>query len=211
MALSPTSEDTVNALWKHIAELHEEWKVLIELFGVSQEQSDLLNSSAGAFFETVYRTLMRDILLGISRLTDPLTTVGKDNLVLERLTGLPEVHMAQPLLSSVSAKLDEVKSLAVPIRDYRNKYLAHLDLGAALAPSPEVLPGIKRPDVEGVLLAMADLFNLISQPLRDTTVVFKDVAIMGGHRALLKCLDDARVLRSLPFEQRRQARQRAHG
>lgn len=167
MPLSPESEKVVEALWKHITELHAEWKSLLQLFGVSQAQSDFLNKVAGAFFDTVYQTLIRDILLGISRLTDPLSTAGKDNLVLERLATLPEVQADSALSTKVAVKLSEVKGKATSIRDYRNKYLAHLDLAASLGPGSDVLPGIKRLDIDAVLDGFADLFNLIEQALRE--------------------------------------------
>lgn len=206
MTLSPDSEKLVDALWKHITELHAEWKSLLHLFGVSQAQSDSLNKVAGAFFDTVYRTLIRDILLGISRLTDPLSTVGKDNLVLERLAALPEVQADSALSSKVAAKLREVKVKAASIRDYRNKYLAHLDLAASLGPGSDVLPGIKRQDIDAVLEGFADLFNLIEQTLRDSTVMFKEVSIHGGPQSLLRHLQDAQSWRALPFAERRRPR-----
>ena len=207
MALSEDSTRIVDALWNHITELHAEWKIVTELFGGGQEQADLINATAGGFFDTVYRTLMRDILLEVSRLTDPLATAGKDKLVLERLALLPEVQAVDGLAARVSAKLADVKSQAASIRDYRNKYLAHLDLAVTIGPSSDVLPSITRQDIDGVLAAVSDLFNLIEQPLRDSTVLFKEVSIHGGPRALLKRLDEARSWRSLPFEERERWRQ----
>ena len=63
MALSSDSERIVDAIWNHIAELHAEWRILLELFGATQAQSESLNRVAGVFFDTVYRTLIRDVLL----------------------------------------------------------------------------------------------------------------------------------------------------
>lgn len=202
MALSHNSARIVDALWNHITELHAELKTLLQLFGVTQEQSDFLNKAAGAFFDTVYRTLIRDILLGISRLTDPLATAGKDNLVLARLELLPEVTADAALSAKVSAKLADVKTKAGPIRDYRNKYLAHLDLAVSIAPGSEVLPGIRRQDIDAVLEAISELFNLIEQNLRDRTVMFKDVSIIGGAESLLRHLEDAQSWRRLPPTER---------
>jgi len=120
---------------------------------------------------------------------------------------LPEVQAVDGLAARVSAKLADVKSQAASIRDYRNKYLAHLDLAVTIGPSSDVLPSITRQDIDGVLAAVSDLFNLIEQPLRDSTVLFKEVSIHGGPRALLKRLDEARSWRSLPFEERERWRQ----
>jgi len=207
LPLSEESEKVFDALWKHITELHAEWKSLLQLFGVSQAQSDFLNKFAGAFFDTVYRTLIRDILLGISRLTDPLSTARRDNLVLERLATLPEVQEDSALSSKVAAKLSEVKAKATSIRDYRNKYLAHLDLEASLGSGSDVLPGIRRQDIDAVLDGFADLFNLIEQALRGSTVMFNEVAINGGPESLLRHLEDAQSWKGLPLAERRRLRQ----
>ncbi|MBI4537085.1 MAG: hypothetical protein HY712_03910 [candidate division NC10 bacterium] len=200
---SAESAATLDALEDYITELHEEWKILLELFAAGDETSKLLNDTAGALFETLYRVLIRDILLGVARLTDPLKTAGKDNLVLERVTLLPEV-VADTALSRAAAEiLDEIKALATPFRDYRNKYLAHLDLPTSLSPSGDVLPGIKRQDVDAVVTAFAKLFNRVDGPLRDRHVVFKDVTIFGGPNSLLRACDDARTWRSVPASERR--------
>ena len=198
MPLSIDSTKILEALKHHITELHAEWKTLQELFGVSEEQSDLLNKSAGGFFNTVYDTLIRDILLGVARLTDPLSTAGKDNLVLERLTLLPEVAADANLLAKVKTQLLTVKDHAAPIRDYRNKYLAHLDLAASLGLGPDVLPGIRRETIDAVLQSTADLFNIV----QGTTIVFKWTTIPGGPDVLLRRLKDAQSWRALPFYER---------
>lgn len=211
MALSKDSEILLDKLWDHITELHAEWKTLLQLFAASPAQGDCLKRVAGAFFDTVYRTLIRDILLGVSRLTDPMATSGKDNLVLERLQTLPEVEADEALSANVAAGLADVKAKAASIRDYRNKYLGHLDLAASLGPERDVLPGIKRQDIDGVLNGISDLFNLIEQNLRQRTVMFDEVSIIGGAKALLQHLEDAQAWRRVPAVERRRLSQLNQG
>ncbi len=211
MALSEDSTRVVDALWNHVSELHAEWKTLMQLFGVSAEQSQHLNTVAGALFDTVYRALLRDVLLGISRLTDALKTGGKDNLVLERLQLLGEVEADAALSATVAEKIADVRVKASSIRDYRNKYVAHLDLVAALGPGSSVLPGINRSDVDAALEAMADVFNAVEQGLRDRTVMFKDISIIGGAESLLRHLEDAQSWRGLPRSKRLRLTRFVHG
>ena len=209
MAISAGSEAILHSLQGYVTELHEEWKTLIALFGSGDQTVQLLNKTAGALFETVYRTLMRDILLGVARLTDPLQTAGQDNLVLERLTLLPEVCADPSIRASVAAKLVDVKNKAKSFREYRHKYLAHLDLPTSLAPTGDVLPGIKREDVDGVLEEIATLFNMVDGPLRGRHVMFKDVAVHGGTPHLLRALEDAQALKELPLAERARLRKLA--
>lgn len=208
MAISPGSKAVVESLSNHITELHAEWKVLLQLYGVGKERTDFLFGVAGSFFDTVYRTLIRDILLGIARLTDPARTgpktkkkgavKPKTNLVLERLARLPEVRTHSELLAAVRAKLAEIKTKSAAIRDYRNKYLAHLDLRAALGPTSDVLPGIKRQDIQAVLDDFAELFNFVGSRLGEPAIMFTNVSLIGGPKALVKHLEDAKTWRSLP-------------
>lgn len=65
--------------------LHAKWIVLNQLFDGSEEKVKLLNRSVSFFFGIVPRSFFKDTMLGISRLTDPSTTAGKDNLSLEKL------------------------------------------------------------------------------------------------------------------------------
>ncbi len=199
---SSESAAILDSLKGYITELHEEWATLKELFASGDDTVKLLNDTASALFETIYHVLIRDILLGIARLTDPLKTGNKDNLVLERISQLPEV-MADPSLVSASSKiLVEINALATPFRDYRNKHLAHLDLPTALKPSGEVIPGIKLQDIDAVLAAFANLFNIVDGPLRDRPVLFEYIMIMGGPKSLIRACADSRTWRSLPLSER---------
>jgi hypothetical protein len=195
---SPESVAILDALEGYVTELHSEWKTLLELFAAGEETTKLLNDAAPALFDTLYRVLIRDILLGVARLTDPLKTAGKDNLVLERLALLPEVVVDAELADAAAKELAIIKSLAQPFRDYRNKYLAHLDLPTSLAPTGDVLPGIKRDDVDAILAEFAKLFNRIDGPLRDRYVLFKNVAEIGGATSLIKAFQDSRTWRAVP-------------
>jgi hypothetical protein len=81
--------------------------------------------------------------------------------VLERICGLAEVVVEPVLAAAANEQLARIRAVAKPIRDYRNKYLAHLDLPTALQPTGDVIPGIKREDVDAFLEAAAWLFNRV--------------------------------------------------
>ena len=198
MALSAESAKLVEAIENQITELHTEWKMLLQLFGVSREQSEFLKEVAGGFFETVYNTFVRDILLGIARLTDPCSTHRKDNLVLKRLTGLAELRANPELLAKVTAKLADVNSKVGAIRDYRHKSLAHLDLVSSLEPGSDVLPGITRQDIDTVLKGFEELLHLVELNFRGTSSDIKKAVLFGGAEDLLSHLKDARSWRGLP-------------
>ncbi len=208
MVVSAESEAVLSALHDYISEVHQEWKTLIELFGSGEVRANLLHRTANGFFDTVYQVLLRDVLLGIARLCDPLKTAGQDNLVLERLLQLPEVLAAEDLLATVTDQFAGVKAQAKPFREYRHKYLAHLDLLTSVQALDDAA-GFKREDVESMLAAIAKLFNMVDGPARDRYVLFDKVATVGGTGHLVVALEDAEGFAELPLRDRQRLRQLA--
>jgi hypothetical protein len=203
VVVSAESEAVLSALHDHITEVHQEWKTLIELYASGDARAKLLHRAAGGFFDTVYHALLRDVLLGIARLSDPLKTGGKDNLVLERLLQLPEVVGDAALCGTVTNQFAEVKERAVPFREYRNKYLAHLDLLTSVEAREEA-DSVTTDDIVSMLAAIAKLFNMVDGPLRDRYVLFDKVATVGGTGHLLVALEDAEGFAELsPLERYR--------
>ena len=61
-------------LWKDLTWLHFEWRQYVELFGFHESRIAIMNESAPRFFWSLDRVLWQDILLSISRLSDPSAT-----------------------------------------------------------------------------------------------------------------------------------------
>jgi hypothetical protein len=204
-ALSPESTAILDAVKNQLIELHSTYRTLIDLFGVSVEQSELLQEAAPMMFDTAYRVLLRDVVLGITRLTDPLQTAGKHNLVFERLVNLPEVQADSKIRASVEKKLGEVQGRSEPFRSHRDKYLAHLDLPKVIDPN-DVVQEFPRKNVEALLVAMADVYNRVVRPLLDEETRFDMISIQGGAPALVRAIEESRFWRSLPGSERSRLR-----
>ena len=101
------------------------------LFVESQDRVRFLNViTGGAFLYDVQQLLWDDLMLCVSRLTDPQKTAGHENLSVGLLPLLPEVKADGVLLSEVKQLVDAVVQSAEPCREYRNKRISHLDLDA---------------------------------------------------------------------------------
>lgn len=135
--------------------LHWKWGEYVILFGSRPERIDLLNEAAGAFFRLVQDNLLEGILLHIARLTDPKQSAGKKNLTLHRLPilGVP----------NAKARIDECSENAKFARDWRNRHIAHRDLGIALGENSkkkaEPLPPANQPAVQKCLDSIAKVLN----------------------------------------------------
>src|SRR5258708_12709460 len=110
--------------------------MLMGLFGGGERTEILLNDTAGAFFESIYQVLMRDFVFSVSALTDPTKTAGKNNLVIAQVCQLPEGIANRTLAAEVARLLEKGRLRIGPLRDYRNKYVAHLDLERLRASPP---------------------------------------------------------------------------
>lgn len=101
------------------------------LFVESQNRVKFLNViTGGAFLYDVQQLLWDDLMLCVSRLTDPRKTARHENLAVGLLPLLPEVQADQVLLSKIKQLVDTAIQSAEPCRQYRNKRISHLDLDA---------------------------------------------------------------------------------
>jgi hypothetical protein len=159
-----------SALWQEVAWVHAKWAEYVELFGTNPERIELLNNTAPQFFRVVEDSLWEDILLHLSRLTDSPRSMGKDNLSVRRL----------PLITSLkssSVPIDALVAAALVAtdftRDWRNRKLAHGDLGLALGLPVQPLAPASRLAVKDALQSLVVVLNAISQKYLNSQTMFQ--------------------------------------
>lgn len=119
--------EVFTALQDEVFWLHAKWNIHRQLFGTSEERIDLLNDFGPDLFQIIYDSLLNDVLLTMSRLTDPATSFKKENLTLSRLTNMIEEIDRKKLLTELTALQDRTDE---PFRRLRNRVIAHNDLAA---------------------------------------------------------------------------------
>ena len=177
-----------HALWNELAWLYSKWGEYEELFGKKPSRIELINKVAGHFFRIVQDSLWEDCLLHIARLTDPPKSAGKENLSIRRLPDLIE----EDVLKRKVAELVEISiDKAEFCRDWRNRRIAHKDLGLALSTGAEPLKPASQAKVKEALRAISDVMNAISAHYMDSTTFYEGVGgSPGGAISLLYVLDD---------------------
>ena len=132
---SVTTEKTaklVNALGEQWAEGAQRLDLLVKLFGEAKHV-ELLNLVGGELFADIQRVLQDDLVLRVSRLTDPQSSGGgKDNLTIQRLPALCE---RDELRKEVQEQVDAAVRAASTAREHRNQRISHTDLTYALGDS----------------------------------------------------------------------------
>src|SRR5687767_2404941 len=86
-----------NLLYHELALQVDLWKQYQHLYMSSPQRVTLLNEHAKWFFATVQRAYLNELILGISRLTDPSSDSHGKNVVLEALLSDSRV-IAKPAL-----------------------------------------------------------------------------------------------------------------
>ncbi|MHC4674500.1 MAG: AbiU2 domain-containing protein [Planctomycetota bacterium] len=190
-----------HALWNELAWLYMKWGEYVEIFGSKPSRVELVNQAAGQFFRIVHDVLWENSLLHIARLTDPPKSVGKDNLTIRRL---PDLIDDENVRENVTELINDAVGKADFCRDWRNRHIAHKDLGLAMKNGVEPLKPASRAKAKESLSSISDVLNAVSNHYMDSTTMFEGVASGKGAVSLLYILDDG-----LRAEKERQDRRKS--
>jgi AbiU2 len=156
-------------LWHDVTWLHLKWFEFRELFGTKPSRVDLMNETAPTFFSHLEDVVWNDVLLHLSRLTDPPATRGRQNLTFRRF---PPLVARLPIRDAIHAALDKVDSVSRFARDWRDRRLAHRDFRHAQDPAARPLASASRASVETALNAVRELMQIPEGHYRDTEVAY---------------------------------------
>jgi hypothetical protein len=129
------------------------------LFEFNESRLELMKETALNFFSTVQYLLWNEFIIGIGRFTDPENTINHDNLSLNMIPALAqrENWVFTPEMENL---LTNANKRSKPIKEWRNKRVAHRDFGTAtINHSP--LSKITLEMVESVYQPITDLLSKI--------------------------------------------------
>ena len=166
--------------------LHLKWSDYTILFGTKQQRIELLNSAAPAFFNLIQDTMWENLLVHICRLMDPPKSHGKPNLTLQCLPQLVNLE-ARP---DVEKHLEFAKSRCAFASDWRNRRIAHRDLGLALKEA-EPLAAASRIKVKDALESIGAVLNAVKLRYTGSTASYDPIfSGRGNAMSLLHVLRD---------------------
>lgn len=176
-----------HALWNELAWLYSKWEEYVELFGTKPSRIELVNKVAGHFFRIVQDSLWESCLLHIARLTDPPKSAGKENLTIKKL---PSLITDEKIKKNLSELIEVAVEKADFCRDWRNRHIAHKDLGLAMKTGAEPLKPASRAAVKEVLSSISNVLNAVSGHHMDSTTMFEGSRGSENAVSLLYVLDD---------------------
>ena len=188
--------EELKEVFEHIKELltylNIRWIIYKQMYGTNAYRLELLNNTASNTFSELQWLVMDNMVLSLSKLTDPARMRGHSNLSLpylhEEIIKLKEEKLSEEL----SAILEELDSSVENFRKIRNKRIAHTDLAVAVDDNSP-LPGVSRADINKALELVMDFLNTIELHYFDSTTRY-DMTILpltNDGRALLIWLQKA--------------------
>lgn len=180
--LGPTLGPLYHALDNEVIWLHAKWLEYRKLYAESQERVDLLNETAGFFFQLIKDVLWKDILLHIARLTDRPEIGKSENLTLRRL---PDVVPDQCLADELQKLVDDALARSQFARKWRNKRIAHKDLSLAIDDKASPLPGVSRAHIEQALASFRRILNRLHASYLGGAVAYERFSTNRDADALL--------------------------
>ena len=179
---------TRKQLWNEIVLVQEAWGQYSSLFVEDANRVELLNVCDGRFFNVVQRVLLREVLLGISRLTDPVKQGKCDNIVVSSLLWDPAVDKHDGLREELETAVARAIKSAESIRTHRNKYIAHLDAETALSNKSVILPRIQVESVNAAIRDISSAYNVHSIRIHEMHS-FSDICAEENSISLIRILE----------------------
>lgn len=189
MSQIPSPIDEIfQELKTEITWLHGRWIIYRQLFAHSEKRIDLLNECASAFFRIVQDVILDDVLVTLSKLTDPAHSRKHANLSLEQLQKRVEAQGEAQLVATLRKLLDDLHSKCQVIRLHRDKRLAHLDLTRAIQSASNPLPGISRQMIEDAIKLVREYMNTIEIHYTKSETGYEHFIISSDGDALVTVL-----------------------
>lgn len=199
--LGPGLGKIYNSLWNELAWLHIKWNEYRELYGTSPKRINLLNSAAPLFFRIVQDNLWEEVLLSLTRLTDPPKSRGKGNLTINAIPELIQEDLFRETLIRLTSEATQKAEFA---RDWRNRHIAHRDVKIALGDEIKPLSPASRQKIGEAIKALDEIMNAVSQKYFNSTIMFDVIQPSEGAVSLLYIIRDG-----LNAELQRQERMRS--
>ena len=183
--------DIFGHLKGELVELHQSFKEFRNLY-LSQAKVELLNKTAPVFFARHQAILANELVLSISRLTDPTQTGSQanGNLTIACLLDDQVRANAPKLFTSLELQWRELSKNSMPVRALRNKRIAHTDLAARLTPQSSLGKDVTTARLREILAQMVTFLNAFEFHFTDVTTAYDGILEYGDEGDLVQYLRD---------------------
>jgi hypothetical protein len=197
MKKQPPNEvaEVFEALDRDLIWMHVRMQWYKELFHSGSGRLALLDEIASVFFVTLQIILHDDIVLAVSRITDPAEIAGYENMTLDQLVIRLEASGETRLAQKLQADLAALRAHCAPIRERRNKRVAHRDLDRSLRDSKKRLPHVDVQMMESALESISGFINEVSVYYGGPETIYENAGSQSGADTLVEHLKEAAYVR----------------
>lgn len=179
------------SLYNEITWLTIKWNEFKELFADKESRVEIMNESAPFFFMTIQKVLSENIMLGIARLTDPPKTGRRKNITLKAFLDFIQEESTR---KQFQIHLDQVDLDASFARDWRNRWIAHMDHELATDPKIKPLEPASKEKLRIAIESIHEIYNKAEEAFLNTTTSFKFLSTHKGALSLLIRVEDGLLL-----------------
>lgn len=190
MQLDAEGKDLLDFLEKRMFWLRIRWGNYETLYGHTAARIELLNDAAPGFFFIFQEVLFDEISMDLCRLTD----TSKQSATIREMVKKLKAFKSEPKYKTVAKLVAEIERLIKPLRAYRNKVMAHLDLHATLKAyktKVHVVDPATRAQISTLLDLFGKLLNAISDLLGEAPCYFDHYPLDGDADQLLNLIKGA--------------------
>lgn len=189
-----------NSIYNEVVWMSFKWAEYVELFATKQSRLAILNGSAPFFFYLTQKTLWNDILLGISRITDPATTKRKKEIKKNiTLQALPPLIKDIDFKHIIIIKKDAILEQITYAKDWRNRHIAHKDFDISTQSPAVQFEKASKNKIDKSFFLLQEIINLFQKKYFNSTTIFKRSSI-GGSIPLIRILDYGITYRNEMYE-----------
>ena len=124
-------DSALDLVFEHGLQMSYRWKIFCQLFDSGPENISALNERGGNVFELLQRLILDDLMLSLSRLTDPAVSGKNKNASLRNFLEKAKPRLSGAVIAEVESLQSKLDGLVRNVRVHRDKSLAHSDLNHA--------------------------------------------------------------------------------
>ncbi|WP_404305916.1 AbiU2 domain-containing protein [Neorhodopirellula lusitana] len=178
--------------------IHGKWNMYRQLFGFSKSRVDLLNESSQAFFAVLQPLWIDYLVLEICKLTDPAQSGKYTNLSIEQLHEKLSSTKYRGIRDQLSLLANSVREECKPLRDRRNKRIAHNEFRTAMSQEAVSIRGISFRELEAALESIRNyMMAFRSHFIDDADYTYETFTAGDGGLDLVYVLKQASVFREM--------------
>ena len=164
-------------LEKKVTVIFYRWKMFKQLYSNDPAIIELLNKASSLVFSELQSLMFANIILSISKLTDPAAMKGNKNISIGYMIKTIFESGNVELSNELTANLEELKVLTKKFKKLRDKQIAHSDLDFEKGKESVQISPILATDIDTALDKISKIMNIINKVYYNKTTLYNEVLL----------------------------------